>query len=61
MVWQELDLKFFSDALYELTSVPQFHCNPTHFEEIWGNMKQVAKDVFEGAMYAIPKIKSLLG
>jgi len=51
----------FSDALYELTSVPQFHCNPTHFEEIWNNMKQVAKDIFGGAMYAIPKIKSLLG
>lgn len=51
----------FADALYALDEIPQFHCNPTHFEEIWNSMKTVAKDVFEGALYALPKIKGLLG
>lgn len=51
--------KIFEQAIWQLDQIEQFHENPTHFGEIWENIKRVAKDSTEGLLEYAPKLVNL--
>jgi hypothetical protein len=51
--------KLFEEAIWQLDNIDQFHENPTHFGEIWEDIKKVAKDTSDGLLDYGPKLFNL--